>query len=969
MAERRGVWTWCVICLAVAGCADEKGREQQPPPPPAQGALTMHGCTQWDRGKLWCSASVQDAAGAWATGLPQASFTVREALAGGAPLAASFAEPEHQFDGPGFWERSVTGELIDLVFVVDHSGTMEEQMPAIRTELQRVVDALVARRADFRMGVITTDNLLPDYHVVPMHGPMAVPELRAGIDAITVETGEWWVPSALYDGVLLAVDNPADGLATRPAARKVMVVLSDSISQSIYGAIWYAGWTSTASLAAVHRLQELYDLELYFATPAHAGVEGTDPSNEQYADGDFNPYAIERGKLGTAAAELAWPFVASELSSRLGPPPVGVVDARYYFAWRSGHALEAAGAGEALRVELDARLPSGELLTGAVELPALLPQSELTLALTDAGLAPLDDATVVLTREMGDRAAPLYWDVAVSDGQAVIPAALAGAYRLEVLQTSLPGYDGVHDRVYHRAELTVAAPTSSYAALVPLADAGLELSKAHGMLDDIGRWGLSHRPYVDFVAEARAWLDALALDGLDRTEMERLRRFNAGLAGYANTLGYADVEVRSATEDFVDAVMILLELIQRITEEDGETSETLTSAITLALLDIYLATDQTTAVDQEALEGGAEEAVNELIDELKPLCVDAIESALEEWVDNPGLVTLLFDLAATLINGDLDNETLYGLLQRLVTLTLHEAFDQVAEDYIGLAIAQEINDAIADAGVEVPDSAKNLVTYVVNTALTNFDNLLDDTDPTTSFNLDIDAALTSAKNAALTKENFHYAVDELFGLIIERMDAGPARDFAMPLLHLVVKVAVDRYDFGDGAGSVVNTGMIIEVVCRLFLSHLIVDPFFNDGMNDGMNALLDEAQVFEPSGTPIDRADALRLALWDHRAQVMQPVNDAAWAAISIQETLEDAETWFEGMGTAVNVLGGVSIGMCVYYPNFCDLATDDLPTLANVLRGMRVLMNIIEFAVKIDNLEDQKDDIRATNDYVVATP
>jgi hypothetical protein len=259
-----------VAASCLGACADKGGgrhRDEPPPPPPPHGALTLHGCTQWDTGKLSCAASVTDANGALVAGLSQPSFTVTEAVAGGAPQPATFGEPEYQFDGPGFWERTVTSEKVDLVFVIDHSGTMEEEMPGIRAELHAVVNGLVARRADFRVGVLVTHNILADYHVEPMRGPMEQVELHAGIDAITEESGEWWVPSAMYDGMLLAVDNPADGLSLRPNARKLVVVITDSISQSVYGAIWYSGWTTTATLAAVNRLQELYGLEILSSTP------------------------------------------------------------------------------------------------------------------------------------------------------------------------------------------------------------------------------------------------------------------------------------------------------------------------------------------------------------------------------------------------------------------------------------------------------------------------------------------------------------------------------------------------------------------------------------------------------------------------------------------------------------------------------------------------------------------------------
>jgi len=111
--------------------------------------LILNDYSPWDWTRFaelaCCSVSVKDSAGGWVTGLTLDDFELSEALISPAgevidERTITFDEPDYQFDGDGFWERSVSADKPGTVFVIDASGTMEEQMPGICWELHERID-------------------------------------------------------------------------------------------------------------------------------------------------------------------------------------------------------------------------------------------------------------------------------------------------------------------------------------------------------------------------------------------------------------------------------------------------------------------------------------------------------------------------------------------------------------------------------------------------------------------------------------------------------------------------------------------------------------------------------------------------------------------------------------------------------------------------------------------------------------
>jgi hypothetical protein len=61
---------------------------------------------------------------------------------------------EDQYGGIGFWERSVSSSKIDLLFLIDKTGSMTSQIQSIKSELKEFVNRLEADACDFRAVVL-----------------------------------------------------------------------------------------------------------------------------------------------------------------------------------------------------------------------------------------------------------------------------------------------------------------------------------------------------------------------------------------------------------------------------------------------------------------------------------------------------------------------------------------------------------------------------------------------------------------------------------------------------------------------------------------------------------------------------------------------------------------------------------------------------------------------------------------------
>ncbi|MBO3808171.1 MAG: VWA domain-containing protein [Candidatus Brockarchaeota archaeon] len=195
--------------------------------------LIVNNFSLWDQsaGKnlLWASVSMKDSAGNLVAGLSLKDFNLSETLLDSKEnviqeLSITFidyafgeANSYYQFYGDGFWERSVTSEKLDIVFLVDMTGSMEGEMSGIHSELHEFVNRLLSEHVDFRISIVkyegsTVENSPAESYTdwaftMPFRGVMEAEEIHQWLDHVQLSGGEWWDPAASYDQLMLVVRN------------------------------------------------------------------------------------------------------------------------------------------------------------------------------------------------------------------------------------------------------------------------------------------------------------------------------------------------------------------------------------------------------------------------------------------------------------------------------------------------------------------------------------------------------------------------------------------------------------------------------------------------------------------------------------------------------------------------------------------------------------------------------------------
>lgn len=137
------------------------------------------------------------------------------------PKSAAYSEPELQ------WARSRTPGEIDLVFVVDETGSMGPYIEQVKTRLLELVEAVRASALckSLRLGLVTFRDHPPQDHtfvtrVVPLTEDIAA--LRRGVNAMQANGGGDG-PEALTDGL-----HDLLHLEWRPQAVRVAVLVGDA---------------------------------------------------------------------------------------------------------------------------------------------------------------------------------------------------------------------------------------------------------------------------------------------------------------------------------------------------------------------------------------------------------------------------------------------------------------------------------------------------------------------------------------------------------------------------------------------------------------------------------------------------------------------------------------------------------------------------------------------------------------------
>ena len=110
---------------------------------------------------------------------------------------------------------------------------------------------------------------------------MEVNELRKEVKSICYTGTEWWSPTTAYDALLFT-----PWLGFREEARKISIIITDIIPQTVYGNFWYAGGCTATTLSAAQWFLQETGIELYYCLNPDQ-----DEDLEYYTDPDINPRA------------------------------------------------------------------------------------------------------------------------------------------------------------------------------------------------------------------------------------------------------------------------------------------------------------------------------------------------------------------------------------------------------------------------------------------------------------------------------------------------------------------------------------------------------------------------------------------------------------------------------------------------------------------------------------------------------
>lgn len=895
---------------------------------------------------VWASVSVRDSAGKFITGLTLNDFQLTEALISpsGAVLqerAITFDEPDYQFEGDGFWERSVNDEKLDIVFLVDSSGSMEDEMPSIHAELHEFVNRLESQHIDFRLAVMKYDwdvvasSLAESYtswaKTMPFRGVMESKEIHQWLDKVQLSWGEWWLPAASYDQMMLAGQ-----MDFRQEARKVMVVITDTIALNIYGTEWYPPETTATCLSAVELFFKDKDIEILYSQPDEKEMRHLiGESSIGYVSMNINPKAMAGFK--TLGKPISWPFRQEDIKLAGG----GVTQSQYFFAWMSR--LEVPDPRQDYKVKVTLKTPDpekpDESLQASFTYVPYEQEARLVMTVTDEEGNPIDeDVSVSLQREMGDRRdynRP-YSQLEPEEGQIVIDDIPVGKYYLHAYAAGDPVYETASLRYAKTGRLNVPAKGLELTLRVETGDRDMELAKARGLLRDLDDWHSPGDPFRGFVQDAEKWLEDIEKNGVTLQEMVAIKRFFVALSGYANLTEYSQMEIARATENFYGIVQDCRNIIEQIKafHEATELSwEEVLAEIGLDIITLGGATEARATVEK-CLEALFDYVESELLPEL-------IEEVMEQIPAGP-YKPFLGIIINTCMGAELDSWD--SVIETAKTLLLDQVLEEVRQ-----SIAQNFAKTIF-SGLKPHTSLEKALVNVVRDAITELlEGSLDNFDRA----LEKFAQNTGSYVQKEGREQVVTAVTAIMDKVEQKLAPGDARDFLLGMAEdLLLQAIPNMKGTPPKLDYSIDSDAVAKVLVKHGLYYVVLKDYYVDKARDGMMVTLERARSYVPDGeTPYDwETDMREWAFSDYRS-IMRDLQDYAWDSLEFQEDVRD---WYEGLEGLVEILEPLAEALDTLgrvHPAFDDIAAA-LHAFIAVLDGIKIIPRAIEFGLQIQALD-----------------
>lgn len=118
---------------------------------------------------------------------------------------------------------------VDIAFVVDTTGSMEDEIAQVRADLSALVDKLASTTNSYRVAVVSYRDF-PERTGDPADYPFRVDQtftndlasIQAAIDSLSAEAGDD-IPETVFSGIQAAIELP-----WRPGVTKTMLVIGDA---------------------------------------------------------------------------------------------------------------------------------------------------------------------------------------------------------------------------------------------------------------------------------------------------------------------------------------------------------------------------------------------------------------------------------------------------------------------------------------------------------------------------------------------------------------------------------------------------------------------------------------------------------------------------------------------------------------------------------------------------------------------
>ena len=939
---------------------------------------------------IYCLLSVEDLAGGWAAGLPIGKFRLTEQLVW---KADGSVQGEAQIDLPtqmadvwreaGLFERTRTPEKMDIVFILDTTGSMGADLPGIRDQMHGFVDLLVENHVDFRIAGSAISDNPAEFANHPFRrflGPLEIDRLREAIDGMD-GGGEWWAPSVVYDAILFT-----NWFGFREGARKIAVVITDIPPMTVYGTFWYSGHGSAATRSAVERFAADFGLEIFYSqNPA------THNALESYTDPDINPRAGDVGDSdrgvepsglatlywgeGETAVDVGWPFSADALWAALDVPARAISYSEYLVAWVTTFTwddpvnLNQDPEGWDLRGVVEVEDPDnpGQWLQTEFALPLEVPACSLTVNVTDEEGTPINDAYLDVFHLKGDRQVRWHYAERPQNGQIVIADMVPGDYLLKFGEYFGRSYTYQTLRRKSEIPLQLTDQDLTLDVRVHTGDHEYEVYKLLGLLQDLDDWRISGDPYRKFVSDTHAWLYEYApgdpdrgilLDGMNHNEMIAIKRLSVALSGYANLTEYAQYECQRATEDFVQIIKDIRSVIKEIRNLERSTQRRWYEELAAKMLEAIYAviTRGEFTKLQKTLEWGLEELI-------KYASTQAVDE-IREWVkDNLPNTDEAAYLAIVFI--DALAKTEFAESQDGLEFKRAPDFDAVIKALTDVGLKLVIKTAGRALTAEIVDQIFEEIDVVepVECAL---NSLVLELLMQVAVDWDFDNLDQAMENWAWGAGNCLYdyerpriqeGIRELFGKLDQKLRErgfnADLRDCAVGILRDLALEAVPvmknrRLDFR------LNADKIVEILVRHGLYSLVLKQLFVDEVQCALEQSLQEAKRYAREGDPGADRDEWELSMAQsfqaYRALV-EAMQADAWEALSVQEAIND---WASGLQFLSHWLGIISHPLDVVaaiYPALQDAAQAVHGFIA-VLDAIQVVAKAIEFGLKVECLQ-----------------